>query len=245
MMSTVSETSDTQLLALMRTRGPLGIAEMAAATAVTATAVRQRLTRLMGQGLVERVTQRRGRGRPEHRYSLSEKARRQAGNNYADLAIVLWEELRSIRDEEIRRGLLQRVAEQMTRLYRNDLTGSGAADRMLSLKALFADRRVPVEVNQSGGLPVLEVVDCPYPELAARDRGVCALEKMVFEALLEQPLRLSQCRLDGDQACRFQSKQTGDTMTGLASTTVVEPHPAATAAGAETFAARAAFPVSS
>lgn len=212
-MSNSCETSDGRLLDLLRTHGTLSIAEAATATDVTATAVRQRLNRLMKQGLVERVKNTRGRGRPEHRYSPTEKAKRQAGNNYADLAQVLWQELRNLPDAEIRRGLLQRIADQMTRLYRDDLTGTTVADRMESLKEVFADRRVPLEVTtvpgvdgQLSNLPVLKIVDCPYPELAARDRSVCAMEKQMFEALVDQPMRLSQCRLDGHSCCQFETK---------------------------------------
>jgi predicted ArsR family transcriptional regulator len=208
-MSTPCETSDARLLELLRVRGSASVAEAAEAGGVTATAVRQRLTRLTKQGLIERVTQRHGRGRPEHRYSLTEKARRQAGNNYADLALVLWKELREVKDADVRRGLLQRIADHMTRLYADSLNGSTPQERMESLRALFADRRVPVEVGGGGttaSLPVLTVVDCPYPELAAQDRGICAMEKMMFEDLVEQPLTLSQCRLDGHNCCQFQAK---------------------------------------
>lgn len=244
-MSTAAETSDEQLLGLMRSRGSLSIAEMASSTGVTATAVRQRLARLTTQGLIDRQTQRRSRGRPEHRYSLSEKARRQAGNNYADLALVLWDELRNVSDQVIRRGLLQRIAETMTRLYRNDLSGMTPAARMQSLQRLFADRRVPLEVTDSGGLPVLEVVDCPYPELAARDRGICAMERMMFEAVLESPLALSQCRLDGHPTCRFQSREVGDTMTDSVTTKAPDPLQTATPKGVGAIAASASLPLSS
>src|SRR5688572_9050008 len=92
------EFSDERLLELMRSRGSVSIAEAIEAGGVTATAVRQRLTRLMREGLVERSTERRGRGRPGHRYSLTEKARRQAGNNYADLSMALWQEIRNLKD---------------------------------------------------------------------------------------------------------------------------------------------------
>src|SRR6187455_753902 len=102
-----SEFSDQRLLELMRSRGSVSIAEAIEAGGVTATAVRQRLTRLMRDGLVERSTERRGRGRPGHRYSLTEKARRQSGHNYADLSLALWHEIRNLKDAEIRRGLLQ------------------------------------------------------------------------------------------------------------------------------------------
>jgi len=204
-MSTVTETSDSSLLDLLRRQGPMSVSEVATATDVTATAVRQRLTRLMGQGLIEREVERSGRGRPSHRYSVSEKARRQVGTNYGDLAILLWEQIRSVKDPEVRRGLLQRIAEAMAGMYRGQVQGNTTAARMESLKQLFAERRVPLEVSQGGGLPVLTVHDCPYPELAEKDRGICAVEKMMFVELLEAPVRLSQCRLEGHTCCQFET----------------------------------------
>jgi DeoR family suf operon transcriptional repressor len=204
-VSTLSETSDTRFLELMRQNGAMSIAQLATQTAVTATAVRQRLSRLMAQGLVERETARAGRGRPSHRYSLSEKARRQVGNNYGDLALMLWDEIRAVKDLEVRRGLFQRLAGAMARFYGARIKGGTLAARMESLKELFADRRVPMEVRSDGQLPVLTVVDCPYPELAEKDRGICAVEKMMFAELLASPLKLSQCRLEGHPCCQFET----------------------------------------
>src|SRR5438552_10571058 len=106
-MATLSETSDQALLELLRRRGPMTIAELTSAIGVTANAVRQRLARLTGQGLVSRTVARIGnpsdqegakpqRGRPNHRYGLTEKARRQVGDNFADLAVILWRALPSV-----------------------------------------------------------------------------------------------------------------------------------------------------
>ena len=211
-MSTVSETSDSQLIELLRRRGAMSVTELADATEVTATAVRQRLTRLMGQGLIRREANRAGRGRPSHRYSLSAKARRQAGTNYADLAIMLWEQIRTVSDPEIRRGLLERIAAGLAEHYAHQVQGPTPAARMEALKKLFAERRVPLEIDSTGELPVLTVLDCPYPELAEKDRGICAVEKMLFAELLETPLKLSQCRLEGHTCCQFETNGNSATL---------------------------------
>jgi DeoR family suf operon transcriptional repressor len=207
-VSTVSETSDGQLLELIRRSGPLSVAEMAQATEVTATAVRQRLTRLMAQGFVERQAEKAGRGRPAHRYSLTEKARRKAGSNYVDLALVLWKEIRAISNPEVRRGLLERLATTMAVAYRPQVEGTTTVERMNSVKELFAERNVGFSVDGTAELPVLTAIDCPYPELVAEDRGICALEKMLFSQILDQNVRLSQCRLDGGgNCCQFEVNQ--------------------------------------
>ena len=91
----MSESSDRPLLDLIRRHGPLTVAEMADRLAVTATAVRNRLTRLVGSGMVERRAERGGRGRPKHTYQASVAAHKRLGQNYADLAVILWDEMMS------------------------------------------------------------------------------------------------------------------------------------------------------
>lgn len=202
-MDYVTESSDIGILDLLRKAGPLGIQQLAGATQVTATAVRQRLTRLMAQGLIDRELTRAGRGRPSHRYRLTDKGRRQTGANFADLALALWQEVRAIEDVEVRRGLLQRIAKTMAQMYGAQVKGTTTAERMQAVSRLFAERNVPFEVGTEGDLPVLTAVACPYPELAEQDRSVCAMERMMFSELVGDGLRLADCRLDGDTCCRF------------------------------------------
>jgi len=197
------ETSDQGILDLLRRVGPLGVGDLVSETGVTATAVRQRLNRLMGQGLIERQLSREGRGRPGHRYSLSDKARRAAGSNFADLAIVLWQQIRSVEDPEIRRGLLERIATAMAASYEGKIEGDSLRERMQGVAGLMQERDVPFEVDETGQLPVLLAQDCPYPRLAEADRGICSIEKMLFSKILEQRVRLTRCRLDGHDCCEF------------------------------------------
>ena len=204
-MDHFTESSDIGILDLLRKAGPLGVNDLAQATQVTATAVRQRLVRLMAQGLIDRELTRAGRGRPSHRYGLTEKGRRQTGANFVDLALALWNEIRAIKDPEVRRGLLQRVAKAMAGMYAGQVAGTTTAERMQSVSRVFAERDVPFVVEDSGALPVLTALACPYPQLAEQDRGICALERMMFSELVGDGLRLTNCRLDGDECCRFAS----------------------------------------
>src|SRR4051812_16156491 len=103
------ESSDVGLLDLLRKQGPLSVSQLKDAMQVTTTAVRQRLVRLLARGDVERKTARLSRGRPAHHYGLTEKGRRRSGANFSDLAMALWQEVREIKDPEVRRGLLQRI----------------------------------------------------------------------------------------------------------------------------------------
>jgi predicted ArsR family transcriptional regulator len=205
----MSESSDRALLDLIRRVGPLGVAEMAAQLGVTDTAIRNRLARLVGARLVERHEEHHGRGRPRHVYQVSTFAQKQLGQNYADLALVLWEELmNTVEDRKLRRVLFARVTDRLAAIYRRQVSGLEWEGRLVQLTHVLHDRGVEAEVaRDSGGLiPILRQHSCPYYELAEADRAICALERKMFEKVLGRSLRLSQCRLDGDRVCDFQAK---------------------------------------
>lgn len=196
--------SDLAIIDLLRQDDRLTVTEMAEKLQVTATAVRQRLTRLLAQNCIERTSHKASRGRPSHEYRLTEKGRRRGGTNFADLAIAMWRELRAIPDAAVRQGLLGRLAKQMAALYAGQLRGQTLADKMGSVGELFGERRIPFSVQEANGLPVLTAMACPYPDLAEQDRTICAMERMMFSELFGETVRLSACRLDGDSVCQFQ-----------------------------------------
>lgn len=204
-METTMQLSDRTVLDLLRRAGPMNIQQLTEALSVTKTAVRQRLDRLMAQEMVTRSVERTGRGRPGHRYALTEKAIRQTGSNFADLAVTLWQEIRAIRHEDVRRGLLQRLAARMTDFYAHAISGSTLEQRMRSLAQLLSTRDIPFDVEVTDGqLPVLRALGCPYTELAEKDRTICSMERMLFSNLIGEDLRLDACRLDGASCCRFE-----------------------------------------
>jgi predicted ArsR family transcriptional regulator len=206
-MSIAAPSTDADLLELLRSKGALDVTEMAKTAEVTATAIRQRLGRLLAQGLIQRQAIRAGRGRPRHRYQLTQKGMRLTGSNFTDLALALWREVRSIPDTEVRRGLLRRVVAGLAAAYGPQIEGRTPEERMRSLTELLSQRRVSFTVESAAGtddLPMLTAHACPYPELAEQDRGICLLEKMLFSELVGQNLDLSECRLDGGSCCQFQ-----------------------------------------
>jgi DeoR family transcriptional regulator, suf operon transcriptional repressor len=125
--------TDAAVLDLLRRREAMTVSQFAEELEVTATAVRQRLNRLMAGGLIERRLAKAARGRPSHHYVLTERGRRQAGSNFHDLATVLWDEIRDIDDPQIRRGLLKRIAHRMAGQYSDQVVGDTVAERMEKL----------------------------------------------------------------------------------------------------------------
>lgn len=213
--ATVRE-SDAALVELLRTEESPGVGDLAEALGVTATAVRQRLDRLMRDGIVARDlvgpgtgggTGNRPRGRPAFGYRLTEKGRRTGGDNFRDLAMVLWREVRGVGAPEVRRGLVSRIGSAMARLYRDRVTGATVSDRLDEAAQIMQQRQIACAIEPadlaSGKPAVLTTHVCPYPELAEGDRGICAAERLMLQELVGAQVTLDSCRLDGAECCRF------------------------------------------
>lgn len=208
---------DSALIELLRPVDGLAVGQIAARLGVTATAVRQRLDRLMTGGLVSRSLRPQAeghRGRPSHVYSLTDKGRRTGGDNFRDLALVLWREIRDVREPAVKRGLIRRIGTALAGLYRDDVSGSTPGERLEHVAALLAGRDISCRFDAAapvhGGLPVLTSYSCPFPDLAEEDRGICAVERIMLQDLVGAPVQLSACRLDGGACCRFTAGEATD-----------------------------------
>jgi predicted ArsR family transcriptional regulator len=197
---------DEAVLDLLRERDSMSVADLTQELAVTGTAVRQRLSRLMAKGYVVRNSDRSasGRGRPSHRYRLTPEGRRRAGTNLPEFAVAAWEEIREIEDPEIRRKLLTRIAKRLVRRLAEHVQGDTLDEKVEALVHFFEQRRIPYRVEMQGELPVLTTLSCPYPELADEQRTICTLERSMFEELLGGEIRQHACRLDGGNRCSFE-----------------------------------------
>ncbi len=205
-MSIECPTSDADLMDLLRISGSMGVSDLSRKMEVTPTAVRQRLIRLLAQGLIQREVLRAGRGRPKHLYDLTDKGLRLTGSNFTDLALALWREISASGQQGIPVEVVQRIAKSLAAGYAGEIRGNTTAERMRSLSELLAQRRIPVTVKDLSKEVVMTAHACPYPQLAEQDRNVCAMEEMLFSTLLGHDVELTHCRLDGGSDCQFQAK---------------------------------------
>ena len=197
------EHDDEQFLLSLDRLGGSTIQALCEAIGVTATAVRQRLSRLQSMSYVDRQTVRTGRGRPHHTYKVTELGRRQLGDNYGELARLLWTELNSIDEPEIRHRVTSRIRDAMVQQYGVSVSGTALSDRFSQLGSALTAQGFSVEVDTASPLPVLRENHCPYLDLAKQNTGICELEQQVFERVLGVPLALSTCCRDGKNCCEF------------------------------------------
>jgi len=198
------EPKDRQFLQQLHRLGGGTIQEICDELGVTATAVRQRLGRLQGMGLVSRDAVREGRGRPYYVYQPTELGLKELGENYAELALTLWRAVRRIASPEVRQMVFNNVRDEMVRRFGRSVRAESLAERFSELGEDLQEQGFDVEVDTSGELPVLRENNCPYLELAHHDSGICELEQSVFAEVLGTPVKLSQCCLEGANCCEFE-----------------------------------------
>ena len=200
---------DRELLNAMRSGDAVGVSELTDKLGVTATAVRQRIERLLEQGLIDREKVVAGRGRPTFRYQLTVLGHQRAGANPTELADAMWREILAIDQPDVRQRLLSAIAARLGRQFADQAGGEDESfeERMNRLSKMLSARQITTEVSHSGQLPVLDVVACPYPSLAdvADDRAMCRMEEEMISMALGEPVHLSSCRLDGDACCQFSA----------------------------------------
>lgn len=193
------QVSDEAILSHMRTHNGTSILDLSEKLAVTDTAIRQRLARLMDRRLVERFAVREGRGRPKHVYRLTEAGQRASGANLDDLAVALWQELIAIDDVDLRERLLRRIVARLVVRYLPEVYGTTPDQRLKSVVELFNRRGIPFAFERTvsksdgaeldaGSLGRLVVLGCPYPGLRDEQRLVCRMEQMLFQSLIGVPI---------------------------------------------------------
>lgn len=187
-------------------QGVDSIPELCTATGVTATAVRQRLARLEASGLLEKHSQRGGRGRPRNAYRVTDLGYRRLGSKADELAVALWSAVAATENVELREGLIGRLRDSMRKVYGRDVTAGSVSERMHQLGAALHGHGFPVEVvsDAAGGLPVLREKHCPYREISAHDASICELERAVYSDVLGAPVELTACCREGETCCQFE-----------------------------------------
>ncbi|MBL4883086.1 MAG: helix-turn-helix transcriptional regulator [Planctomycetaceae bacterium] len=196
--------SDRQFLADLNQIGSATVPQLCEQEGVTATAIRQRLLRLQAAGLVSRQSVRATRGRPHHEYQLTDEGQRVLGNNYAELASLLWDQLNLISDEQVKKKMLAGLRDTLVKRYGASVKEGNIADRLRDLKHSLVDQGFNIEIEQEGALLTLTEQNCPYHDLASKDHTICDLEHEVFEKILGVSLNLSQRCVDGHNCCRFE-----------------------------------------
>ena len=112
------------------------------------------------------------------------------GRNYGELALLLWNELKRLRIARSGDGWSTEWETTLSRRYGVNVYGVTLDGAVAAVAGRAARAGIQSEVDTAGRLPILRESSCPYPDLAAVDRGICDLEQEVFRRCCGVPMML-------------------------------------------------------
>jgi predicted ArsR family transcriptional regulator len=178
--------SDDDILELLKMRGPIATAGVAAALGITPQGARQRLETMRAAGLVETGRAKGAIGRPGLSWFLTEIGHEAFPDGHDRLAVELIETIRAtLGPKALDRLIAARETEQRRR-YQTALTA--AADLPEKLRRLAQERTsegymAEIRKEADGGLLLIEH-HCPICAAATACQGFCRSELDLFRTVL-------------------------------------------------------------
>jgi len=172
---------------------------------LTSTGVRQHLGILEREHLVE-ADETRGRvGRPALVYRLSDRGQQLYPKQYDTLTNAILDEVKTKAGTGALLAVLRGASARMAEKHAARLDGLGFADRVRETARIMREQGLIVEVEeQEDGSFLMHECTCPYPTVARRHPGVCALEVDLVCRLSGGDARLTSSLLRGDRACSYR-----------------------------------------
>jgi predicted ArsR family transcriptional regulator len=198
------------ILEYLQRQGRATVKELGKLLGLTSTGIRQHLTVLERDGLVDTREERGRVGRPTLVYSLTEKADALFPKTYDALASTLLEEIRSSQGNERLHEILHNVAERMAAPYVERLEGKPLPERVAAAAQIMEEQGCMVSLREADGDEYyIDEFTCPTPKVAQQDRSVCALHVDFVHLLTGGDTRLTQSLLRGERACSYRVRANG------------------------------------
>ncbi len=209
-MSPVEDGARGRILEILKRSGAQTVAQLAERLELTPMGVRQHLTRLKADGLVQDQPEaKQGLGRPARVWLLTEEGARRFPESYADLALELVDGVRAAFGSSGLDQLLDARLEGQVKSYRAVLRGKGpdlakrvaALARQRSKEGYMAESR-----SQRDGSVLLIENNCPICAIAQVCKGLCGAELELFRRSLGGQVQVERTEhiLDGQRRCVYR-----------------------------------------
>ena len=182
---------------LLRSEEPLSVQALAARLSISRNAAHQQVAALEREGLIERDSAIRTRGRPSQGYRLSNAGSATFPRQYALIARQLLAELAKHLGPDELRGALQRI-------------GASLADSLAMEDGEIASvaglmRQLGYESSTVEGAdgPEIEARNCVFHDLAVADPTICEVDLAFLRAMTGQSVDHRRCMARGERSCRF------------------------------------------
>lgn len=200
------QTSD-RVLSALKTRGGLGIPDLAKVLDVTVEAVRQQMAKLQGEGLVEAESRPTGRGRPTQFWRLTNAGHARFPDTHAEMTVQMISAVIQVFGQQ---GMEQLIGARETALrasYLEALKGARSLKARLQRLADVRSREGYMAEVQSDNEGYLFVENhCPICTAAKTCIGFCRSELHLFNDVLGPDVEVHRVEhvLAGARRCAYR-----------------------------------------
>jgi predicted ArsR family transcriptional regulator len=193
-----------EILDYLRRHSQATVKELGEHLGLTSTGIRQHLTVLERDGLVEAREERGHVGRPALIYRLTSEGDALFPKKYDALANALIEEARHLLGPDALQQLMKNVAARFAEPYLPRMEGKPTAERVAEAGKILHERGCLADFSGEGEDFLIMQHTCPFPNVATRNSAVCALDVEFVRRLVGADARLTTSLLRGDDCCTFR-----------------------------------------
>ena len=195
---------------LLKSEGPLSVQSLAARLGISRNAAHQQVMALEREGLVERDSAIRTRGRPSQGFRLSAAGNATFPRQYALLARRLLEELSLHLGPAELPHAMKRIGVALADSLRAEV-GTSEAERLAAIAGLMRELGYESATVDGDEGTEIEAHNCVFHDLAFVDPTICEVDLSLLRSLSGKEVEHRRCMARGERSCRFafRSKQPG------------------------------------
>lgn len=195
-----------EILNAIKQNGSLTTEELGQQMEISAVAVRQHLSALESDGLISTTVERRGLGRPVHRYSITPKGDETFPRIYDAYAACLLAELREALGEQAVQDLITAQRHRFMGMVQGRIDGKTLAEAVVELARIQSEYGFMAKAEEEDGGYRLTEHNCSICRVADSHREVCQSEILFFSELLGNKAKVERDRyiLAGDHVCSYR-----------------------------------------
>jgi predicted ArsR family transcriptional regulator len=201
--------SDTKrtLLQLMKRRGEITLDDAIDATGYARTTLREHLNQLERDGLVQRRSERQGRGRPRLRYRITARGERLFPTRDGVLLRELLRHLKAKGEEELIAEFFESFWARRVEEVKHRIGQAGGADdlerKLEVLEAILREEGFMPEIQIGDEGLVIRECNCPFAEAVKQTKLPCRLEAKFYGEIFDVTIERTGYLPDGDAACTY------------------------------------------
>lgn len=203
-------TGNDRVIWMLKTRGPQPLAAIATEMKVTTEGARFQLLKLANEGLVESITESKGRGRPQQIWSLTSAGQARFPDTHAELTVKLIRTIKETLGQKALDTIIEANGQSGVDKYLQELKGIQGLENKVAQLAGVRDREgymAEYEKDEEGYLLIEN--HCPICAAATECQNFCLSELNTFRTVLGENVIIKRVDhiLSGSRRCAYRIQE--------------------------------------